>query len=656
MSRAATKVALYALSALTILVARTYARVNVPDWVRQAVSQTVPPLPPEVKAVWLLDETDYKVIGPGEFIEYSRTVLKILRPNGRKYGALRVDYKKGDKVNFAHAWVIDAAGNEFEVKDKDFVQKGILSFELYSDDMQLVAQAPALAPGTIIGFEWERRKHEYIDELGWEFQGELPVLQSVLRLELPPGWEYRTAWSSGPPITPLARGSNSWEWRQNNIPGIDDDLEPMMPPAYVLAGRMSIAYFAPGQESRTSASWSQVGQWYSGLLAERTSATPEIAAKVNQLIAGKPDFQSRLRTLTEFLQSEIRYVAISIGIGGDQPHSANDVFRYRYGDCKDKATLLRAMLEVVGIRSYLVLVNTDRGFINPNVPSSWGNHAILAIEVPADIAASEYRSIVTTKDAKKYIIFDPTDEFTPVGSLRSELQDTYALIVTDKAGELVHTPVLSPDWNIVTREGHFTLDEFGTLSGEVSEDRSGDSARAAREELLNTDERQRTNDFEHWLGRSIQGFTLTNIEFHHSAERDKNLLVAYKITAPQFAQPRGSLMLVRPRVLDNKSYSVEHKLRHYPIELGSTRRETDLYEIELPKGYVVDDIPSPVKVDVGFAAYESRIELAGTKLRYWRQLTVRELAIEAKQYAEWSKLQGAIGADEDSMAILKRIP
>lgn len=656
MSRAATRLALCALSALTVLATTSYARVNVPDWVREAASQTVPSLPAEVKAVWLLDETDYKVIGPGEYIEYSRTLLKILRPNGRKYGTLRIDYQKGEKVVFAHAWVIDAAGNEFEVKDKDFVQKGRFSFELYSDDMQLVAQAPALAPGTIVGFEWERRKHEYINELGWEYQGELPVLQSVLRLDLPPSWEYRTAWSSGPAISPVAVGNNSWEWRQKNIPGIDDDIEPMMPPAYVLAGRMSIAYFAPGQENRTSASWSQVGQWYSGLLAERTSPTPEITAKVNQLIAGKPDFQSRLRTLTEFLQSDIRYVAISIGIGGDQPHSASDVFRYRYGDCKDKATLLKAMLQVVGIRSYLVLINTDRGFINPEVPSSWGNHAILAVEAPDDISTTGYRSIVTTKSGKKYIIFDPTDEFTPVGSLRSELQDTYALIVTDNGGELVHTPVLSPDWNVVMREGHFTLDGSGSLSGEVSEERSGDSARAGREELHYADERQRTSDFERWLGRSLQGFTLTNVEFKHSAERDKELVLAYKISAPQFAQSRGSLMLVRPRVLGNKSSNVEHKPRHYPIELGSTRRETDVYDIELPNGYVVDDIPSPVKIDVGFAVYESKVDLVGTKLRYWRQLTVRELTIQAKEYAAWTKLQGAIGADEDSIAILKRTP
>jgi hypothetical protein len=243
-----------------------------------------------------------------------------------------------------------------------------------------------------------------------------------------------------------------------------------------------------------------------------------------------------------------------------------------------------------------------------------------------------------------------------VGSLRSELQDSYALIVTDGGGNLVHTPVLSPDWNVITREGRFVLDADGALSGEVSEGRSGDFARRERALIRRADERERTNDFERWLGRSIQGFTLAGVDVKQVADRNKDVLLAYRFSVPQYAQARGPLMLLRPRVLDDKSRNVEHKPRHYPIELGSTRRETDTYDIELPKGYVVDDIPNPVKIDVGFAAYESKVEVIGQKLRYWRQYTVRELTIPPQKYVEWTKLQGTIGADETAVAVLKRTP
>ena len=64
---------------------------------------------------------------------------------------------------------------------------------------------------------------------------------------------------------------------------------------------------------------------------------------------------------------------------------AEEVFRGRYGDCKDKATLLSAMLSSVGIHSALLMVDTERGVIDPDAPSIWGNHMIAAIEIPQGI-------------------------------------------------------------------------------------------------------------------------------------------------------------------------------------------------------------------------------------------------------------------------------
>ena len=101
------------------------------------------------------------------------------------------------------------------------------------------------------------------------------------------------------------------------------------------------------------------------------------------------------------MQRNIRYVGIEIGIGGLQPHTADDVFRNRYGDCKDKATLLRAMLENVGIHSTWVLVDTRRGFVDPKVPSVDGNHAIAAIEIPAGYTNPVLQSVVTAKSGTR---------------------------------------------------------------------------------------------------------------------------------------------------------------------------------------------------------------------------------------------------------------
>lgn len=631
-------------------------KANIPDWLRNAAAQPLGAFPSETKAVILLDETDYTVTAPGEFLEHSRSAIKILRPDGREYGNPSLQYRKDEKVQFLHAWSIDAAGHEYEVKDKDFLEKGqFMGFELYSDYLEREAKAPGNEPGGIIGVEYEVKRKEWINELGWQFQYELPVIESVLTVELPAGWEYRANWAFRSPVDPTQVGSNRWQWRLKNIPGLGDEREVMMPSLVALAGRMSVAYFAPGVQAPTSASWQQVGQWYAGLVGGRPSPSPEISAKVTELIAGKPDFEARVEALTRFIQSEIRYVEISVGIGGDQPHPASEVFRSRYGDCKDKVTLLKSMLEVAGIHSYYVLIDTHRGFINPAVPSSWGNHAIIAIEIPDGVKLVDYGSVITAKMGKRYIVFDPTDQYTPVGWLRSGLQDSYALMVTDSGGELIRTPLLAPDSNVITRTGHFLLSPDGALSGEVAEERSGDFASSERRRLHERDQRERTQDFEHWLGRSLQGFSLDKIDIDQENQLQKDLMISYRVSTPLYGQTRGSLMLVRPRVLDEKSHYVEHKPRQFPLELGCPARETDSYEIEIPKEYRVDDIPDPVSMDVGFASYQSKIQVEGSKVRYWRQYLVRDVAVPREKYADWVKLQGVIGADEAAEVVLKRV-
>jgi len=629
------------------------AGVNIPDWVRQAATMPLGSYPPDTKAVVLLDQTDYTITAPGDFVEHSRWVVRILRPEGREQGNLLVDLSQKEKVNYIRAWTIDRSAHEYELKQKDFSEKSFPSFVLYSDIRFLTAKAPAADPGSVIALEFEARRHSFVNQINQFFQEPNPVREVRISLALPNGWEFKDSWPAASPITPVKVSPNQWEWTSHDLPGVQD--EPMMPRQWAMLGRLSIAYFPPG-ETGNMGSWNALGHWYATLSDGRRDTSAEISQAVQRLVAGKTDFDSRVRALTTFLQSDIRYVAIEIGIGGYQPHLASDIFRYRYGDCKDKATLLSSMLQVAGINSDYILIDTDRGFVNPAVPSVWFNHAILAIELPKDVKDGEYASVVTTKSGRRYIIFDPTDEYTPVGSLRAELQDSYALLVTDSGGELIRTPLLPPDWNRTTRNAHFVLTSDGALSGEVTEDRSGDFAMHERARLHYTDQRERNNDFDHWLGRSIQGFTVEAIDIQQADQIQKDLLIKYKLTVPQYAQARGPLLLIRPRVLDNKSSPVEHKPRHYPVELRRTAREIDVYEIEIPKEFQVDEIPDPVKIDVGFASYQSRTEVEGSKLRYTREYRVRDLSVPPEKFADWAKLQGVIGADESAAVVLKRTP
>ena len=81
---------------------------------------------------------------------------------------------------------------------------------------------------------------------------------------------------------------------------------------------------------------------------------------------------------------------------------------------------------------------------------------------------------------------------------------------------------------------------------------------------------------------------------------------------------------------------------------------TDEYSIEIPKGYIVDEIPDPVKLDLGFAAYQSAVDVQGGALHYTRTFTVRQVTLPADRYGEVQKLASAIASDEESRAVLKK--
>jgi hypothetical protein len=630
------------------------AHAAVPDWVRQAAVQSVATLDPEIKAVVLLDETKYTIPGGEDITERYRRVVKIVRKEGRGEGDLSVWVGHQGKVLSIHAWSIDKTGREYELKEKDFAERTPYSFVLYDDVRLRTAQAPASDPGSLIAFEYEVRRRVWMKELNWFFQEENPVREARLILQMPAGWEYKESWASAAPVQAAAAPEGGWQWTLRDVPPIK--REPRMPAFLSLSGQMEIAYFGPGESAASLGSWESLGRWYAELTMGRRSPTPEISQKARELTAGKTDFDGKVRTLASFLQTDVRYVAIEIGIGGYQPHSAGDIFRARYGDCKDKATLLSSLLQEVGIRSEYVLINTHRGIVNPTTHSALFNHAILAIELPAALNLDSYHSVLRTKAGKRYLIFDPTDEYTPLGDLRSELQDTYALLVMDAGGELIHTALQPPENNILVREGRFKLNPDGSLTGEVVEKRRGDHALWERYALKEANQQERIQRVEHALNRSLQGFTLQTLDIQQLDDRDKDLVLTYRFTVPNYVQVRGPLTLARPRVLGEKSFNIDQKPRQYSIEMPSASRETDTFEIEIPPGYKVDDIPDPVKVDMGFASYQSKSEVAGTTLRYSREYVVRDLQVNPEHLADLRRFEGTIGADEMAAVVLMHEP
>src|SRR5262249_11656073 len=157
-----------------------------------------------------------------------------------------------------------------------------------------------------------------------------------------------------------------------------------------IEAQMIVSFVPPGgAPSKVFANWNGMGTWYNELTRNRRDASPEITQKTAALTGTSKTQLEKMQAIANFMQRDIRYVAIELGIGGQQPHPAPEIFNHKYGDCKDKATLMSTMLKTIGIDSYYVIINTRRDSVKPEMPPHLGgfNHAILAVRLPDDVTS-----------------------------------------------------------------------------------------------------------------------------------------------------------------------------------------------------------------------------------------------------------------------------
>ncbi|HSY02434.1 MAG TPA: transglutaminase domain-containing protein, partial [Acidobacteriaceae bacterium] len=344
-----------------------------------------------------------------------------------------------------------------------------------------------------------------------------------------------------------------------------------------------------------------------------------------------------------------------IGIGGQQAHPAEQIFQKRYGDCKDKATLMISMLDAVGIRATWVAVDASRGVIDPGTPSAYGNHMIAAIEIPKGYDNPRLQAVVAAKTGKRYLIFDPTNAYVPVGQLPEYEQGGYGLLMDGKDSQVIGFPVLDPDLAKTQRTAKFELAADGTLKGDVSVSRSGVAAMAWRGRLSMTSDKEQRQLMERGLQQDFSTFTLNTESAQNVKQLDQPLEMQYNVTAPLYAKGAGTLLLVRPRVVGSVAEALDDKPRHVPISFPTgVGTWQDNFDVKIPAGYTVDDLPDPVNVDVGFATYHSEVKAQGDTLHYTRQYTLKKVQIDAGEYAALHKLEGQITSDENSNAVLKK--
>ncbi len=627
----------------------------VPQWALDASKTKTPDYVGDAATVILYDEYVETIDAQGRATERERQAIRILKPQGRG-SSCSVSYDVDEKINYFRAWTIGADGKQYQARDVDFADLGGSNLPIlqFTEKTRLL-HPPAADVGAVVICETEEVLAPYMHEQYWRIQGSDPFVYEAMELNLPPGMKYADTWHQYSPVKPVEASPGHVRWELRDVKALDVRDVKSRPNRVALLGRVSVHWGSAGVEGIDN-QWRALGKGYSELEEHRADPTPEITAMAQQLTAGAPDFYTKLKRITEYIQKNIRYFVVERGIGGWQSHFAGDIFRNRYGDCKDKTTLLISMLGVAGIKATYLAVDDRRGVVDPSAPSFYGDHMITAIEVPAEVKDPRLLGVTEAKDGRRYLIFDPTNERTPVGNLPDYEQGSFGLLAAGDASQALAIPVLPPEANGAERKGTFTLAADGALSGAVNSSSTGPAGADVRGMLKYTDTKEQRESLEKAVGRDLPGVSLVSYEFNEPPDLEKPLLLDFKVTAPLYAKKAGPLLLVRPRVMGDVSQQLDDKPRTVPIALEATGRWHDSFDITLPSGFVVDELPDPVSMDTDFASYHSKTTAQGNVLHYEREYVVRMVEIPAARYGDFKKLEGAILEDQRGSAVLKRQP
>ena len=150
-------------------------------------------------------------------------------------------------------------------------------------------------------------------------------------------------------------------WKIENIEAFEPEI--MLPldenPTKVLF--VGASEFEYGGFKGDLSSWESMGKWIGSLNSGKDVLTPQLKAKVNELVSGLETTEEKTKAIYEYLQKNTRYVSIQLGIGGFMPFEALTVEKYGYGDCKALSNFMGAMLKEAGIKSILALRGDPTG-------------------------------------------------------------------------------------------------------------------------------------------------------------------------------------------------------------------------------------------------------------------------------------------------------
>ena len=655
------RIYLYVISAALMLsfiaaspAAGSVADESAPEWLKQASKNSVPSYQKDVPGVVLHKEESVNVAPDGLMTVTTYYAVKLLTREGKRWAEANALYlRSSSKVKDIRAWLIRPDGTIKSYGKEKTIDSVSDPDDIYDEyRIKSIDASEDADIGMVFGFESVVEERPLFTQDSFGFQTRLPTIFSRYSLNLPAGWKAKSITFNRPDVVPNISGS-SYNWEMRNMDPIPPEPDGLT--VANLAPRIVVNYYAANADSKVYDSWGDVSKWYTDLSDSAVTLDDNIAGKARDLTANATNDLERIRAVAAFVQS-LRYISIDIDVargGGHRPRPASLVLQRGYGDCKDKANLMRALLKALKIESYLVLIYSgDPTYVRSEWPSPRQfNHCIIAVRVGSDIDSP---AVINDPKLGKLLIFDATDPYTQVGDLPDHEQGSFALVSAGTSGDLLKMPILPADGNKIERKAEISLSAAGDISGTISQKSYGQSASIERGRLSELSAAEYRTSLERWLTRRITAGTLvktTPTDRKSKGQFDLEL----EFTAPAYAQlMQGKLMMFKPAMVGrlDQFTPVEGK-RITPILIDASSY-TETIRVKLPDGFTVDEMPAADKIDNAYGTYSSSFQVSDGFLVFSRSLVLNRTIVPPGGYESVRNFFGVVRRAEESPVVLLR--
>ena len=501
---------------------------------------------------------------------------------------------------------------------------------MYSDLREKHVAVKGLEPGDTLEYSvrWHTDKPLVPGQfwIGLQFLKGSVVLDEQLEISVPREREIRLKSRTIQPTMREESGHRIYLWKTSNLKSQSVEAQNKVQAYDAIRGLLP----QPDVQISSFRSWEEVGKWYEGLQQEKIQPSSEVKAKAAELTKGLLDDDAKLRAIYNYVSLRYRYIGIAFGIGRYQPHAADEILGNQYGDCKDKHTLLAALLKAVGIQAYPALISSLTT-VDAEVPSPGQfNHLI---------------SVVLRGGTLSWM--DTTPEVTSIGYLVTALRDKPALVIMPGSISFQKTPA-NPPFN---NEDNYTvtakLDADGTLHAHVEGTNRGENELGYRYIFRRIPESE-WKDFarKSFYGARLGG-TIDSVRPGMADKTEEPFSLAYDYTLKNFSDDDKHRFVVPLSPFNVPEIKDEDLNQKTPLWLGGIGETQYESRIELPKGWSITP-PAPMDLKEGFAEFHESSEVKEGMFSTRRRLVLKTNQVAPDQLKSYMAFRKAISERHDT--------